>query len=465
MSNRRAAMTLEQGSESLQSDIEQQLESVQRLFQQETEAELPSLLRAWTVSHRQNADIEAVLDAAERLRAEYKALATVGIGGSDLSARVYHETLNPPYFNMRPNVRGAAPEAYFAGDTFDPMRLNALLDSLEERSLLEKTCVNVISKSGRTGETIAALMIIRERLKARAGSRWSRQIAATTGLNEDSELYRMSRKHAFLTPDPLPIREGVGGRFSAFSPVGLLFLAAASPEGVSPRERVHELLAGVESAHRRFHLPSGDPDNIAYRLAGWLHQQERNEGRTALVFYHYADNQRLGEWFTQLYSESLQERGEGLDVLPARGPTSNHSMLNGILNGPRNKAVLFLHWSDLGNDLRIPTETGVSGDMKAFEGLSMSQAQTASYQGTAADLLEKGLPYRTLQAPVRDARCLGELMRILMDVVAVKGRLQDLHLNDKGELNLRAEETYLQSAVEGYKKRTREYAEAQRSRS
>ena len=465
MSNRRAAMTLEQGSESLQSDIEQQLESVQRLFQQETAAELPSLLRAWTVSHRQNVDIEAVLDAAERLRAEFKALATVGIGGSDLSARVYHETLNPPYFNMRPNARGDAPEAYFAGDTFDPMRLNALLDSLEERSLLEKTCVNVISKSGRTGETIAALMIIRERLKARSGSRWSRQIAATTGLNEDSELYRMSRKHAFLTPDPLPIREGVGGRFSAFSPVGLLFLAAASPEGVSPRGRVHELLAGVESAHQRFHLPSGDPDNIAYRLAGWLHQQERNEGRTALVFYHYADNQRLGEWFTQLYSESLQERGEGLDVLPARGPTSNHSMLNGILNGPRNKAVLFLHWSDLGNDLRIPTETGVSGDMKAFEGLSMSQAQTASYQGTAADLLEKGLPYRTLQAPTRDARCLGELMRILMDVVAVKGRLQDLHLNDKGELNLRAEETYLQSAVEGYKKRTREYAEAQRSRS
>lgn len=465
MSNRTAVASLEQGAESLQPDIETQLESVQRLFQQETERELPSLLRAWTISHRQEADIEAVLGAAERLRGEFKALATVGIGGSDLSARVYHETLNPPYFNMRPNIRGAAPEAYFAGDTFDPMRLNALLDSLDARGLLEKTCVNVISKSGRTGETIAALMIMRERLKARASGRWSRQIAATSGLNDNSELYQMSRKHAFLTPDPLPIRDGVGGRFSAFSPVGLLFLAATAPEGVSPRERVHELLAGVESAHRRFQLPSGDPENAAYRLAGWLHQQERNEGRTALVFYHYADNRYLGDWFTQLYSESLQERGEGLDVLPARGPTSNHSMLNGILNGPRNKAILFLHWNDLGDDLRMPTETGVSGDMKAFEGLSMSQAQTASYQGTAADLRDKGVPFRTLQAPVRDARCLGELMRILMDVVAVKGRLQGLHLNEKGALNLRAEDTYLQSAVEGYKKRTREYAEAQRSRS
>ena len=444
--------------DSAASGLDAQMDAVQHSFQGETAAELPGLLRAWTVSHREEEDTAAVLEAARRIRGEHSALLTVGIGGSDLSARVFHETLNPPYHNARPSARGGAPLAYFAGDTFDPMRLNGLLSLLEERGLLDRTLVNAISKSGRTGEMIAALMVIRDRLKARSGGEWSRQVLATTGLSESSALFEMSRCHRFFTEMPLPIRDGVGGRFSAFSAVGLLFLAATAPAGETPEGRVQEFLAGAESAHARFQLPWRDSENIAYRLAHRLHLLERGERRSALAFYNYADHQRLGEWFTQLYSESLQERGAGLDVFPARGPTSNHSVLNGIVNGPRNKAVLFIHWGDLGEDLLIPSDTGVSGDMKAFEGLSMAEAQAASYEGTAADLTANGIPHLTLRVPDRGARSLGELMRLLMDAVAVKGRLQGLHQNVGG-----GEDTYLQSAVEGYKQRTREAAEAKQS--
>lgn len=90
----------------------------------------------------------------------------------------------------------------------------------------------------------------------------------------------------------------------------------------------------------------------------------------------------------------------------------------------------------------------------------MAEAQEASYEGTAEDLTHHGIPNATLVAPARDARSLGELMRTLMDAVAVKGRLQGLHLDEDGVLDLEGEPTYRQDAVEGYKRRTEDRSEA-----
>ena len=179
-------------------------------------------------------------------------------------------------------------------------------------------------------------------------------------------------------------------------------------------------------------------------------------GASSIVFYNYADNSRLGEWFVQLYTESIQERGTGLNVIAAKGPTSNHSILNGILAGPRDKAVIFIHWTDLGQDLIIPTGSDGYG-FDAFEGLSMNDSQTASYRGTEMDFTEKGIPNITLTLPERNIGNVCKLMRTLMDTVAVKGKLQELHQSD-GVLSLQDELTYHQSAVEGYKIRTTEIA-------
>ena len=50
------------------------------------------------------------------------------------------------------------------------------------------------------------------------------------------------------------------------------------------------------------------------------------------------------------------------------------------------------------------------------------------------------------------------LFRILMDAIAVKGKLQHLDVSDDGVIDPTKELTYLQFGVEGYKKRTREQA-------
>ena len=123
-------------------------------------------------------------------------LVTVGVGGSDLSARVFHDALNHPYHNLlSPEERGGAPEVYFTGDTFDPHKLMGLLGMLKARNLLQKTLFNVISKSGTTTETMATLMVIRDAL---GDVRWQQQVLATTGLTPESVLFRMHEQCSIL---------------------------------------------------------------------------------------------------------------------------------------------------------------------------------------------------------------------------------------------------------------------------
>jgi len=451
--------------EAARSQLDRRLAAIHAAFAEEATMpveELQRRLRAWTRSHQQTRDIEQVVRLAERVRNEFAVLVTIGIGGSDLSARVYHDVLNHPYHNLLPpKERGGAPEVYFTGDTFDPMRLNGLLDMLTSRGLLSQTLFNVISKSGRTGETIASLMIVRDALRALPGAStygWRRQVVATTGLNDGSALFQLHGESPFYGDELLPVPDGVGGRFSAFSPVGTFFLAATAGKGETPRSRLEDALAGVEDAAGAFAAPPDADANVACRLARWLHVGETFGGKSTVVFYHYADCRSLGDWFTQLVEESIQERGEGVNVIPTCGPTGNHSILNGILAGPRDKSVLFTTWEDLGTDRAIPADLGIDGEMKSLEGLTMAQMQAASYSGTAEDLTANGIPTATLWSPRRDARSLCRLMRVFMDTVAMKGRLQRLHVTDESQVDPTHDLTYLQDGVEGYKKRTLRFA-------
>ena len=397
-------------------------------------------------------------------------LVVIGVGGSDLSARVFHDSFNHPYHNrLSVEERGGAPEVYFTGDTFDPRKLAGLLEMLKARNLLHKTLFNVISKSGTTTETMATLMIIRDALD---DVNWRQQVLATTGLTADSVLFRMHEQSPFYGGTLLPVPDGVGGRFSAFSPVGLFFLAMTAGRDETPDTRIRAAVEGVGQAHEAFNLPYNHQDNIAYQLARWIHLTEefdqtkhpsKNDVERCssahglnIVFYNYADNASLGEWFVQLYTESIQERGGGANVINAKGPTSNHSILNGIIAGPRDKVVLFIHWDELGPDLVLPEDTGMDGKLTELEGVSMTHMQTASYRGTALDFSENRVSNATLTLQSRDIQSVCQLMRLLMDTIAVKGRLQGLHLDNNGGSEL----TYLQDGVEGYKRNFRSFLES-----
>jgi glucose-6-phosphate isomerase len=446
-------------------ELDARVAAIQRNFAAEQTAGYATLernLRAWTQSHFRTKEIEDTIVLAEKIRERFTVFILVGIGGSDLGGRTLHDTLDHPFHNqLSSGARKGAPEIYFTGDTFDPKRLMGLLDLLEARGLLDEVCVNVVSKSGKTGETISAAMIIRQRMEAAGITDWARRFVATTGQNDESVLFEMNKSTPFF--GMLPVPEGVGGRFSFASPVGLLPFAVTAAD-TTPRDRIRRAFEGYADAHRTFLLPSDDPANVAAHLARWWHLGEQYAYKNDLLFCNYCDDGRLGDWFVQLYEESIQERGSGLNIIGTRGPTGNHSILNGILRGPHDKLVMLLHWSDLGRDVSIPTGTGIGGDLKFFEGLPMTAVQGASSKATSSDYLANGVPTATFEIAKRDEYHLFLLMRTLMDAVAIKGRLQYLVINPDGISDPPTELTYRQDGVEGYKIGTRKNAEEMQKR-
>src|SRR5205085_1175349 len=107
---------------------------------------------------------------------------------------------------------------------------------------------------------------------------------------EESVLFEMNKTTPFF--GMLPVPEGVGGRFSFASPVGLLPFAVTAV-GETPRQQIDRAMEGYAEGHRRFLLPADDPDNTAPQLARWWHLGEQYARKTDMLFCNYADDAKL----------------------------------------------------------------------------------------------------------------------------------------------------------------------------
>ena len=77
---------------------------------------------------------------------------------------------------------------------------------------------NVITKSGATSETMSQYLIIMDMLQSKLGDKATENVIATTSESKGN-LIKLSKRNGIKT---FYIPDGVGGRFSELSPVGLL---------------------------------------------------------------------------------------------------------------------------------------------------------------------------------------------------------------------------------------------------
>jgi len=103
---------------------------------------------------------------AQKIHGQFEHLVIIGIGGSSLGAMAMFEALLPSYWNEHnPQQRQGHPKYYFV-DNVDPDKLHGLLSILD----LQRTLVNVITKSGTTAETMAGYLWLKAELEKSRGS-------------------------------------------------------------------------------------------------------------------------------------------------------------------------------------------------------------------------------------------------------------------------------------------------------
>ncbi len=321
----------------------------------------------------------------------------LGIGGSSLGAQALCRALLPARHNER--VRPGGLRCHFP-DNVDPEGFAALLETLDPA----RTLVHVVSKSGSTLETLAQLGALR----AQFGKRVPLENFIVT-TQPGSPLHEYAHKEGFSHVLRFP--EHVAGRFSVFTASGLLVPALC---GVA----VGQVLAGARALEARCRRdPLVGP---AGRLAAIHFTHDTRFGRAIHVEMIYADAVlSIGEWFRQLWAESLGKGGRGPTPVTARGATDQHSQIQLYVDGPDDKLYTLVRV----DRLRKRSSVSRRAEPPLIRGRDLGEIFAAEAAGTREALLAAGRPLVELRLPGIRADVVGELLLLQQYQTALAGAL------------------------------------------
>ncbi len=384
------------------------------------------------------------LDFAAECADKYECLLIIGIGGSALGTTALATALLPFYYNeLSPGERKGRPRLYVL-DNVDPDETVALLGRLD----LSRTLVNVISKSGTTGESMAGYLVLREQLRTLVGQ---------AALNE----------HFVFTTDPVggalrkigaamgapmfDLPPDVGGRFSVLSAVGLLPAALTGMD-------VRGLLAGAQDMADWIAETKGW-ENPACKFAGVQFLEDTALGRCVSVMMPYSARLRdVADWYRQLWAESLgkevdrQGRTVNVGPLPVKslGVTDQHSQLQLYAEGPDDKVITFLGVGEFDKTVTIPTPGPEAEALAYLGGHTLGGLLWAEQKGTAWALAKRGRPSLTITLPRVEAYSVGALLYLLEMATAIAGELYDVDAFDQPGVELSKQATYALMGRPGY---------------
>lgn len=397
----------------------------------------------WMDLHNDQAEImKGIKESWARRGSKITDFVVLGIGGSALGNICLHAALNHPFYNyLTPKDRNNRPRLWVL-DNIDPVRLEGLLDVLP----LETSLFNVITKSGSTAETMGQFYYFYGKLVERLKDKASQHVVAVTD-QAKGVLRKIADAEKF---DTFVVPDGVGGRFSVMSPVGLY---AAHATGID----IDGLLAGCAAMDQR--CQSDDLwQNPALFNAAVLYHFMTWAGKNIHVMMSYSDRlYYVADWYRQLWAESLgkkvNKRGRvvntGQTPVKALGVTDQHSQVQLYAEGPFDKVFTFLTTESFPKvTIPVQAKPGVSSEYLGNTGFDT--LFTAERIGTQVALTDAGRPNQTIVVPEITAHSLGQLLYGFMLQTAYAGELLGIDTYDQPGVEAGKIATYALMGRTGY---------------
>ncbi|MDD2790006.1 MAG: glucose-6-phosphate isomerase [Sulfurimonas sp.] len=266
-----------------------------------------------------------------------KNIVVIGIGGSTLGTYAIYKFLK--------HSKKFPKNLYFL-ETTDPIDIQSKIANID----LNDTLFVIISKSGTTVETVSIFKYMHTLVTVDKTN--------TVVITEnDSKLNFYAQSNGMQT---FEIPKNVGGRFSVFTAVGLLPLAIVGMD-------IDELLAGAKDVYNSFFKLSAQSESqVDYhsrvmRKARFF-TEYRNKFNINVVFSYSSRLEGFNKWYIQLWGESLgkediNQSRQGMTPIGIIGPIDQHSFLQLIVGGVRDKTVTVIKVEDFDNHLKIPQIT------------------------------------------------------------------------------------------------------------
>ncbi len=389
--------------------------------------DLPDRLLAEYDSDRSDSLLGRILDTAKRIRETVDRVVVLGIGGSYMGARALMDACCEPYYNELSRAdRGSRPRMYFEGNNVDNDSISGLIHLLEQTNQTDpfdgRWAIVVISKSGGTIETAVAL---RQML---------RHLEQTVGTDQLSELVvPVTGAHGKLTDladaigcrERFEVPEGVGGRFSVMSAVGLLPAAILGLDVVS-------LLNGAWLMNGHFQSSSAT-DNLVLNYVGINHLWERDGGANLRVLSVWNKSlETVGLWYDQLLAESIGKQQRGVTPLTVVNTRDLHSRAQQHQEGARDKIINNLIVDQWRCDpLAIGYSDRDQDELNALAETTYPELMSAACQGTNEAYRSDNRPTTSMTIPKADEHSLGQLFQMLMLATVAEGGL--LGVNPYGQ--------------------------------
>ena len=317
-------------------------------------------------------------------------LVVIGIGGSSLGLKAIYRTLK--------NTKDFTKKIHFLEST-DPIAINSELEKVE----LKNAHFFVVRKSGATIETIAIYKYVLELLNQNTVCDDYRFTYVT---DEGSALEKHAKtKKSFC----LHVAKNVGGRFSVLSAVGLAPLSLINVD-------IEALLGGAKQIKESFFEDGYIKDTLLKKAT--YYAKNSMKYNMNVLFVYSESFKYFTEWYVQLWGESLGKKqlhssfNVGLTPAGLIGPKDQHSFLQLIVEGLRDKSVTFLKIDNFNTDINIPNIK-----LKELEGLdSINNLSFNSLINLQADsvidsLLAKGdIPIDTITLECIDEKNLGKFI-------------------------------------------------------
>jgi len=337
-------------------------------------------------------ELNEIKKMASDAQGKWENIIVLGIGGSSLGAMAIHQALHHPFYNLlNAEKRNGYPKMFFM-DNVDPELVQGILDVID----IKHTLFLVISKSGKTAETLSHFLFFLEKVRKQGDP--IKQIIIITD-PEKGPFREIARSEGFLT---FSVPPNVGGRYSVLSAVGLVPVALLGID-------IDALLAGAQAMAKRCEAI----ENPAYLFAliQFLFLQK---GKNIHVMFPYAQALLgMADWWRQLWAESLGKESKGPTPVKAIGVTDQHSQLQLYMDGPRDKIITFICVKDYGNDVFIPHSFKNFPDLAYLGGHPFNELIQAEQLATEAALTKAGCPNGKFVLDNIDTFTLGEFIYCL----------------------------------------------------
>lgn len=380
---------------------------------------------------REQSELGRIFKVANGMHDEIDAVAVLGIGGSYMGARAMMDACCDPFHNeLSRGSRGSKPRVYFEGNNVDNDASSALLSRLAAGGYGETVAENrwaivVISKSGGTMETAVAFRQFLSALECSLGAdaeKWlSRLVVPVTG--KSGKLQDLAKElgcsEIFNVPD------GVGGRFSVLSAVGLMPAAFLGLDCM-------QLLEGAVAMNEHFKTAPVS-ENIVLQYVAVNHLLHVHRQKTIRVMSVWSKAlESVGLWYDQLLAESNGKDGLGVTPLTTVNTRDLHSRHQQHQQGRNDKVFNNIVVENYRSDHLGVGNSGRNQDtLNDIADKTLPEIMSAAIKGTNDALREDGRPTTNLILPSISTHTLGQLFQMLMIATVIEGRL--LGVNPYGQ--------------------------------